>query len=84
MLSRNKNNQFYLKSSFKTAPNIGIIKYWGKWNEEEIIPLNDNIGITLNEDDIFTITKIKFTSKVNKHTLILNGKEANITKRIQR
>jgi len=34
--------------SYKTAPNIGIIKYWGKWNEREIIPLNDNIGVTLD------------------------------------
>jgi diphosphomevalonate decarboxylase len=33
---------------YKTSPNIGLVKYWGKWDEKEIIPLNDNIGVTLS------------------------------------
>jgi len=52
------NNKLTLTSSFKTAPNIGLIKYWGKWNEKELIPLNDNVGVTLNSKDVFTTTKV--------------------------
>lgn len=48
------NNKLTLTSSFRTAPNIGLIKYWGKWNENEIIPLNTNIGVTLNSDTVYT------------------------------
>jgi len=45
-------------SKYKTSPNIGLIKYWGKWDENEIIPLNTNIGITLNAADIYSSTKL--------------------------
>lgn len=64
-----------LTSSFRTAPNIGLIKYWGKWNENEIIPLNTNIGVTLNSETVFTTTKVILNPESSKDKLIINGKD---------
>jgi len=63
-----------------TAPvNIAVIKYWGKRNEELILPINDSISITLNSDQMHAKTTVA-RSKSFKHDRIwLNGKEENIT-----
>lgn len=53
-----RNGVLTLLSAFRTSPNIGLIKYWGKWHPEEIIPVNTNIGITLNANHIYTKTTL--------------------------
>jgi diphosphomevalonate decarboxylase len=71
--------------------NIALIKYWGKEDEELIIPLNNSISLTLDTNTFYTETKvtIKQTSEVKDRTkendisLIINGKTSNITKRIK-
>ena len=71
--------------------NIALIKYWGKEDEELIIPLNNSISLTLDTNTFYTETKvtIKQTSEVKDNTkendisLIINGKTSNITKRIK-
>ena len=71
--------------------NIALIKYWGKEDEELIIPLNNSISLTLDTNTFYTETKvtIKQTSEVKDNTkendisLIINGKASNITKRIK-
>ncbi|CAK72282.1 unnamed protein product (macronuclear) [Paramecium tetraurelia] len=78
------NKKLTLSSSFKTAPNIGLIKYWGKWNEREIIPLNTNIGVTLNPKDIFTTTTLTLNPETDKNQLLINGKDFHISNRIER
>ncbi|CAD8143568.1 unnamed protein product [Paramecium pentaurelia] len=78
------NKKLTLSSSFKTAPNIGLIKYWGKWNEREIIPLNTNIGVTLNPNDIFTTTTLTLNPESNNNQLLINGKDFPISNRIER
>ncbi|CAD8049922.1 unnamed protein product [Paramecium sonneborni] len=67
------NNKITLISSFKTAPNIGLIKYWGKWNEKEINPLNTQIKVTLNRRDIFTSTTSTLNPQSDKNQLNFNN-----------
>jgi diphosphomevalonate decarboxylase len=61
-----------LNVKYRSSPNIAWIKYWGKYNEEYILPLNDSLGLTLNQNDINTETSIIFSKKVEKDILILN------------
>jgi diphosphomevalonate decarboxylase len=38
--------------------NIALIKYWGKEDEDEIIPLNNSISLTLDMSKFYTETTI--------------------------
>jgi diphosphomevalonate decarboxylase len=48
MLKIKENNIIKIKSIYETAPNIALVKYWGKYDEDYILPLNTSIGLTLN------------------------------------
>lgn len=71
-----------LSAKYKSSPNIAWIKYWGKSNEELILPINDSLGLTLNSDDISTETTIVFSDKIETDVLILNSKEHPLSKRV--
>ena len=49
---------------YRSAPNIALVKYWGKYDEDEILPINDSIGVTLNTDDLYTITICAFLKEI--------------------
>lgn len=58
--SLNKNNNILLgKSKAKGPINIALIKYWGKKDENINIPLNDNLSITLDMENMYTFTEIE-------------------------
>ncbi len=61
----------------ESAPNIALIKYWGKKNESLILPLNGSISITLDKNVLCTKTSILLRkSSLNsskKIQLCLNG-----------
>lgn len=79
-----------IKANSKGPINIALIKYWGKQDEENIIPLNNSISITLNMEDFYTetIAEIKYkkedenSSRGPINTLILNGKQETLNKRV--
>ena len=68
-----KSSTFKKKSVFRVAPNIALIKYWGKFEEEEILPLNSSLSITLSTEDLYTETAVTMSDKYPEDTLILNG-----------
>ncbi len=71
------------ESSGKGPINIAIIKYWGKENEEDIIPLNNSISITLDMENAYTETSAKLSESKNaKNSLLLNGQPEPISKRV--
>ena len=78
----------------KAPINIALIKYWGKEDEELIIPLNNSISLTLDTNTFYTETKviiqpildmntINNSKKETDITLTINNKPSNITSRIK-
>lgn len=55
--------------------NIAVIKYWGKRDEELILPLNDSISATLNIEHMCAKTTIMASSNFKENKIWLNGKE---------
>lgn len=70
--------KFVVRASYKTSPNIALIKYWGKYHEDLIVPLNSSLSMTLNCDDIFTQTKLEANGLGNGDSLTLNNKLTQI------
>ena len=61
------------KATYKVAPNIAMIKYWGKFDEDLILPLNSSVSATLSNEDLFALTEVTLSSEYLKDTLFLNG-----------
>ena len=58
------------KTIARANANIALIKYWGKFDEENVIPYQPSISITL--DNMYTVTTIE---ESDHFSFILNGKE---------
>ena len=75
----------HTKVTVKSPINIALIKYWGKEDEDLIIPCNSSISITLDTKKFFTettVTLLPFTS--TSDTFVPNGSNHPITKRMQK
>ena len=57
--------------------NIAVVKYWGKEDEELILPCNPSISITLTE--FYTTTEV---TKSTNDEFFLNGTQTEITPRL--
>lgn len=66
--------------SGRGAINIALIKYWGKSDEDIIIPLNNSLSITLDTNTFFTSTTISLVD--GPDSLQINGKSHELSKRI--
>lgn len=68
----------------KVPMNIALVKYWGKRDEQLILPLNDSISLTV--DRLTAETKIRMVQGVGEHTVEINGKpvELSSNKRYQK
>uniref|UniRef100_A0A8C5DEB1 Diphosphomevalonate decarboxylase n=1 Tax=Gouania willdenowi TaxID=441366 RepID=A0A8C5DEB1_GOUWI len=63
-----------------TAPvNIAVIKYWGKRNEDLILPINSSLSVTLHQDQLKTTTTVATSKSFEQDQIWLNGKEEDIT-----
>ncbi|UQS85706.1 diphosphomevalonate decarboxylase [Apilactobacillus apisilvae] len=52
--------------------NIALTKYWGKKNEQLIIPNNSSISLTL--DEFYTDTTVQFIDELSNDVIYLNDK----------
>lgn len=59
-----------LKGSARAHTNIALIKYWGKANEELIIPMNNSLSLTL--DAFYTETTVIFSEDLTADTFYLD------------
>lgn len=57
----------------RSHTNIALIKYWGKENEELIIPKNNSLSLTL--DAFYTETQVTFDSDLDGDELWLDGEK---------
>lgn len=63
-----------------TAPvNIAVIKYWGKRNEELILPINSSLSVTLHQDQLKTTTTVATSRYFQEDRIWLNGKEEDVS-----
>ncbi|XP_042242795.1 diphosphomevalonate decarboxylase-like [Homarus americanus] len=68
-----------MKTITCTAPvNIAVIKYWGKRDEKIILPLNDSISFTLNQDEMCARTTVAVSPSFTEDRFWLNGKEESL------
>ncbi len=77
-----------MKKITAVAPsNVALIKYWGRSNEYDRLPANDNIA--MNVSNLFTTTTVEFDPSLKKDDVIINkkkvAKEADrVTKQLDR
>ena len=55
--------------------NIALIKYWGKADENLIIPMNNSLSVTLER--FYTETRVTFDDSLTEDQLILNKEAVN-------
>ncbi|XP_036998235.2 diphosphomevalonate decarboxylase [Artibeus jamaicensis] len=62
-----------------TAPvNIAVIKYWGKRDEELILPINSSLSVTLHQDQLKTTTTAVISKDFTEDQIWLNGRKDDI------
>lgn len=59
--------------------NIAVIKYWGKRDEELILPLNDSISATLDTSVMCAKTSVSARPEFTEDCIWLNGKQESFT-----
>lgn len=73
-----------LRTKVTTSPNIALIKYWGKYHEELILPINSSVSLTLDPEDLSTTTSIEFSDEHKEDQLWLNSERHELTKRVKK
>ncbi|MBI3033195.1 diphosphomevalonate decarboxylase [Candidatus Woesearchaeota archaeon] len=66
-------NPTMMKATSRAHPNIALIKYWGKRNNELILPFTNSLSVTL--DNLETVTTVDFSSIYREDLVILNEVE---------
>ena len=67
-----------LSGKARAHTNIALIKYWGKANEEYILPMNSSLSLTL--DAFYTETTVTFDAHYSEDVFILDGTLQNENK----
>lgn len=75
-----------LRATSYAPTNIACIKYWGKRDTSLNLPINSSVSVTLDMDDLRTVTTVAASSSFKQDRLWLNGNEENPAenKRVQR
>lgn len=55
----------------KAHTNIALVKYWGKKDQDLIIPQTDSLSLTL--DEFYTTTKVTFDDQLSSDQVSING-----------
>ena len=69
------------KITVRAPTNIALIKYWGKKDAVQNLPLNSSLSLSVNISQFYSQTTVSFSTD-NSTSMILNNKPSTITKRI--
>ena len=64
-----------MKATATTNANIALIKYWGRRNDELVLPTNNSISFTM-DDQLKTITTVEFDEKLKEDQLFIDEEVA--------
>lgn len=67
-------DKWILMTTARAPTNIAVIKYWGKRDETLILPLNENISVTLDLDHLSATTTVAVSPSFQLDRMWLNGK----------
>ena len=81
-----KIKSLYIKA--RSPINIALVKYWGKIEDNLIIPTNSSLSMTIDINSMCSETVISLVNQDAQNsndsiTLMLNGESSKVTKRIQ-
>jgi len=62
----------------RAAPNIAVIKYWGKRDVALNLPINSSLSATLHHDDLRSETEVQASAAFEGDSMELNGKQEPI------
>lgn len=75
----------YRSITCQASPNIALIKYWGKKDEEMILPDNDSLSITLDLKDLHSYTTVSTSSSMTCDTFYFDGiQQTKLSGRMQK
>jgi len=79
------NDPNYRSVTCQASPNIALIKYWGKRNDEFILPDNDSLSITLDLNDLYSYTTVSTSSSMTSDTFYFDGiQQTKLSGRMQK
>uniref|UniRef100_A0A5B6ZC34 Diphosphomevalonate decarboxylase n=1 Tax=Davidia involucrata TaxID=16924 RepID=A0A5B6ZC34_DAVIN len=74
-----ESQKWVLLVTAQTPTNIAVIKYWGKRDENLILPINDSISVTLDPEHLCTTTTVAVSPCFDQDRMWLNGKEMSLS-----
>jgi diphosphomevalonate decarboxylase len=79
------NDTDYRSITCQASPNIALIKYWGKRNDELILPDNDSLSITLDLNDMHSYTTVSTSSSMTCDTFYFDDiQQTKLSGRMQK
>uniref|UniRef100_A0A1I7VL95 Diphosphomevalonate decarboxylase n=1 Tax=Loa loa TaxID=7209 RepID=A0A1I7VL95_LOALO len=78
MGSSDGNDNFVQEVKVVAPINIALVKYWGKRNEDLMLPLNDSISLSIN--DLCAKTRIRIGPSIKKDSVLINGSNICLSK----
>lgn len=65
------NKNIIKKGMSKANINLALVKYWGKKDEERMLPFYDSISITLN--NYYSVTQVSLNDNISKDQVYFHG-----------
>ncbi|KAJ4748611.1 Diphosphomevalonate decarboxylase [Rhynchospora pubera] len=75
MAEKGSESEWVVMATGRSPTNIAVIKYWGKRDEDLILPINDSISLTLDPLHLSATTTAAVSPGFSRDRMWLNGKE---------